>query len=547
MESVKSFFSADGESPFYKTHHSHHKKTPSKQLKAYSEGILEQPESAELGAPTSPGIQKLVTDTLVERLLRMALPPSSATAAQQLESRLEAGRVRPKLSMPLMSRNFILANARFGPPFMFIDELICIFNWDNPARTLSIMFIYSLMVLKPVQFMTSLPFFYILFGVMVPNYMHIHKPDHEKLLDSNTSPAKGPPLQMPETPKPAPELSQEFVVNMTDLQNHMLLYVQAYDSIVAVLKQFAFFIDEQKSTVVFITLLVLGICNFFFIEVILPYIPYKIILLILGWVVILACHPHFRDRVLESFYSEDARLSLLSWTNRYEEFLQIHVNISDTKEHRFANIFEIQHFQPKTKTWKTIGFSSSNYSPRSNLRLQNIDIKDHCTHSLEEVDPPQDWEWMVGKNWVLDLSPQEWVSSNFITLVEVDHETKWVYDVLFGGHERGKYRRRMWVRMCTRIMDTDVKTKSGIVKDDIDEYAENDTSFGSVRGITRSSMSGNYMVLNPEDELDVEDVVEHIGELPSRKMSGASNGTSKLDTITDTESYPSDDVINSHV
>ncbi|CCH61387.1 hypothetical protein TBLA_0E03330 [Henningerozyma blattae CBS 6284] len=547
MDSVKSFFVKDSDSDsishgnhYHKGHSNEHKKRPRSSsilqtltIPEDDENDLEQ--SSIEGYNPSPGLQKLVTDTLVERILKMALPPSTELGAQALEHRIEAGKVRPRLSMPVMSRNFIQANSRFGAPFMFIDEIIKIFNWDNPAYTLSVLSIYSFAILQPVTILSSIPLFYILFGIMVPQYLYIHKPDPDQYLESNPTPAFGPPLRAPHIPKPASELSQEFVINLTDLQNHMVLYVQIYDFFANILENFAYFTDDQKSTVAFILILVIGVLNFFFSDIIIKYIPYKLILLIFGWALAIVLHPFYRDRIFAKIHSEEARIRILTFTNRYEEFLERHLKSSEPREHRFAQIYEIQKLKDKSKTWKPIGLSNSDYTLFSKLRINGLDIKDYVVQTLDEIQPPEEWAWMDGKSWVLDLTPSEWVSREFINAIDIDSETKWVYDIDIDGN-RTSYRRRMWVRMCVREMDADVDTKEKVV-DDIDEIADADTSFGSVRGITKRSMSGNYQILNPNANIQF-DKESHIGELPSRKNRSSSSSleavsVTSLDSVTD--------------
>lgn len=62
------------------------------------------------------------------------------------------------------------------------------------------------------------------------------------LIHYNSSPviADGPPLADAIVPKPVPEISREFYMNVVDTQNAMDLYVQGYDSTLAILRRFAF-------------------------------------------------------------------------------------------------------------------------------------------------------------------------------------------------------------------------------------------------------------------------------------------------------------------
>lgn len=50
------------------------------------------------GFPSTSNIQKMMADTLVEKIIKMALPPSSKTAVDTIHHRMVAGKERPKLS-----------------------------------------------------------------------------------------------------------------------------------------------------------------------------------------------------------------------------------------------------------------------------------------------------------------------------------------------------------------------------------------------------------------------------------------------------------------
>lgn len=63
---------------------------------------------------SSAGIQKLLTDNLVEKIMKMALPPASDMALKSLAARKQLAKDRPGLSVNTMSRNFRQMNARLS-------------------------------------------------------------------------------------------------------------------------------------------------------------------------------------------------------------------------------------------------------------------------------------------------------------------------------------------------------------------------------------------------------------------------------------------------
>ncbi|GAV51680.1 hypothetical protein ZYGR_0AF01510 [Zygosaccharomyces rouxii] len=444
---------------------------------------------------SSAGIQKLLTDNLVEKIMKMALPPASDMALKSLAARKQLAKDRPGLSVNTMSRNFRQMNARLSRPFAIFDEIIKVFSWTNPAYTISVMLIYTHAVMKPLPTLTSLPIFYLLFGVMVPHYVYMHKPDDAIYLDGNPTPSQGPPLRKPFVPKPVPELNQEFVLNLTDLQNHMMIYVNVYDFVNELLTKFAYFTNEKISTAVFLILLVFGLTNTLFLDTLSKYLPVKGFLVGIGWCLIFMLHPKFKERFLSMANSEETRLRVLTLTNRFESILNEHLRYAEVRENKLVSVFEIQKFSEKDKCWVLVGFSNDDYTLFSDLRINQEDIAHHCTPTLDEVKPPVAWEWVEeDDSWALDLEPTEWVEQGFIQYVDIDMGTKWVYDLTLEG-KRGGYRRRMWTNVCARQMDYHyVETneeEEAVEADDMVNIARPESQSQGYHRVGRDSMSGS--------------------------------------------------------
>lgn len=441
---------------------------------------------------TSGGLQKAMTDTLVEKIIKMAIPPSSELATNTIKIRMQAGKERPSLSVPITSRNFILMNSRLSVPFLIIDEIIKILNWVDPAYTLTVLLVYTLFILRPLQIATSLPILYLVFGIMVPAYLHTHEPCQNNYLDVNRNPSQGPPLRKADVPKPVPEFSQEFILNMTDLQNHMILYVQLYDSIVSILQKFAFFVNEQMSAAAFVLLLALGIFNFLFIDTIAKYFPFKILFIVIGWVSMAISHPKLRDRFFAKVNSEDTRLKILGFTTKYENIINQNLNYSEPKEKRVVVVYELQQYKDKHKEWHTIGYANDDYTLFSNFRINENKIESIAVPTLDEIKPPIGWEWADDSNWVLDLDPSEWVEEAFIQFVEIDTETKWVYDLNLDG-SKGKYRRRLWTNRCVRKIynGNDERNEAIKLREVSNPLRTDEASKRSMHGVSKGSMSGN--------------------------------------------------------
>ncbi|GME97144.1 unnamed protein product [Ambrosiozyma monospora] len=124
---------------------------------------------------------------------------------------------------------------------------------------------------------------------------------------------------------------------------------------------------------------------------------------------------------------------------------------------------------------------------------------------LGNVKPPQGWAFLesgdtkmrginkVIDGWMLDLTPSDWVRSNFLTdVIEVDDDTKWCYDLhpkletnqvgIGSGKNnkkvRGVFRRRRWVRSCIR----DIYDPAKLSPDDTIEEVESSSDDDEVDG-----------------------------------------------------------------
>lgn len=423
-------------------------------------------------------IQQMMTDTLVEKIIKMALPPSSMAMKDQIATRMVSAKNRPSLSVQLLSKNFIAMNSRLVLPFMIIDNVIDFINWENIPMTLSIMCLYTLCILNPLISLTCGPLCYILFQVMVSHYLNVHLPNPTDstscLLEINRSPAQGPPLKDPILPEPVPEFSQEFVMNLQDLQNHVLIYVVAYDFIYFIMKKFVFFINEQISTVWFMVLLAVTIFNYFFIDIIWNLIPVKLILILFGWSLIILLYPGNRDNFMQKLLSEETRVSWLQITNQYEHKINEQLRFVEARENRIVDIFEIQVYKKEHKEWTSIGYHNDHYTLFSSLRLKGEKIEPLCVKDIDEIEPPKGWSWISDNSWELDLSPEIWVREKFINNVRIDSSAKWVYDKVEDSAEISKwYRRRMWVRNVIREITT-TTSKTTLQVNDKDDKTYNE-------------------------------------------------------------------------
>lgn len=316
----------------------------------------EQPASSDSSRKEQPASSSM-TDKLIDKLVAAALPTSSLNMADA-ERRATHMKSNPAFSIPIMGRNFSNMTARTGVAFDAYYSFLRIATWEYPTHTLSILGIYTIIVLNP-RLIPTLPFIFILSYLMVPSYVYRHPPDPtlinpdptiegkvlgiisptdyslnypsssassgttststgqnhltsnaaatDVLIHHNPSPvtAQGPPLGEAIIPKPVPEISREFFMNMVDTQNAMVLYIDAYDSILATLKRFAFFDgDETTSSLVYIVLMITAVLAYIFTPYIIKYTPWKVVFLVLGWGAAIRNHPGYdHEKVIKPIKS----------------------------------------------------------------------------------------------------------------------------------------------------------------------------------------------------------------------------------------------------
>ncbi|KAK9460971.1 integral peroxisomal membrane peroxin-domain-containing protein [Lipomyces oligophaga] len=406
-------------------------------------------ETVEASAQQSSGFPNL-TDKLMERLFSAALPTmteASTVSDRTLAERLQDQKNRPPFSVPVMARNFTRLNSRVGVIFNFQYRMFRIFTWRKTTHTLSFLAVYSFVCLHPFL-LVVLPFAFILFGVMVPAYVQRHPPPPSPL-PAFPVPSTGPPIADAAELKPVPELSWDFFMNMRDLQNMMDDIVKLYDAVVGLLSRPTNFKDEQYSSGVFLTLLVLSTVLFF----LAPYIPWRVIFLVVGWLVVSTGHPLVRRALIkshETYLSPKER----KLAGIFSQFVDREIVVDEPPEIRHVEIYELQRqHNIDVDEWDDWLFCSSPYEPMSGVRLAQQ--RPQGVRFLDETLPPDGWRYVNDSIWKLDLRPEEWVAQQSIVSVQVDSGSKWVYDMT-SDQRRGEWRRRRWTRACERQSVTEV-------------------------------------------------------------------------------------------
>ncbi|WPK27511.1 hypothetical protein PUMCH_004902 [Australozyma saopauloensis] len=439
-----------------------------------------------------------MTDRLIERVLNVIIDPLLVGPGSN-DTRVEIHNTRPPFSINLMTLNSIKFAQRVSPVFEAIDDATYMMCWKDPYLTVGVLLMATLVVLRP-YLLTAVPPFMLLKHFMVPHYMRLHTPDplfvDGKYTWQNPIPSEGRPLDKFEAPKPAPQLSREFLMNFTDMQNHLVPYIRLYDAAVSWGQHYFLFEDFELSSVVYLLLCAVILVNLFIVPLALPLLlkvfPAKAMLIISLWSAAITLHPKVRGKLLDSLYTEEARLSRLNKTDKMETKLMSALvpedpnSPVDTKE---VEVYELHRLSAK-HIWEPIGFTNDFFALNHPLRAKSVDADGKTIPApavkvvksddeeekivlpdiprkatILEIKAPQNWTF-TESDWQIDFEPLEWVKSNYIMdLVNVDADEKWVYDFVDGDKppDGFTYRRRRWVRLCQRETAAQKRAREALI------------------------------------------------------------------------------------
>lgn len=438
-------------------------------------------------------------DKLLEKMIDMIVPiDTKATTSElnQIKFRIDMQKQRPPLSVNTLSTNTVNLNARLSFPFLMIDYTYRFFNWSQPSFTFGMLLLITILVLNPV-YLSILPPFIIINNVLVPYYLHIHSPD-PAAQDKNGSFQLDPTeesLNSWDYPKPLPELSREFVLNLTDIQNHQVLYIQTWDAWVWFTKEYLYWKDDQLSSFILLSIFSIIIINCCTLPVIISLLWNRLwilkgFIIFSVWTVSILANPGYRNIILDYLYHEETRLKWLNYSNKLEDYANkvlTHTEVDDTPVYKVVEIYELQCLS-SNKVWERLGFTDCMYTINNPIRKQGLNLtykeKEEDGQqpnnnnnnnnlkssriikklSLKDVLPPTNWVF-VENQWKLDLFVSNWVARNLVGDVTfIDEDEKWAYD--FNDETGDIFRRRRWVRHVRRETEADRKAKD--IKSDKD-------------------------------------------------------------------------------
>ena len=423
--------------------------------------------------PLSQMASQMATEKLIEKLLYMSLPSSSSNGLLSndgslsdqysilkanknkylqipssensvfsndkynllkilsYENRLKYAASRPGLSIQIMSKNFINLNSRLSVPFCLVDIIEQYLTWENPVFTISLTMIISFLILNPNKILIAIPVL-VYTQLITPNFYQKYKPNEYLRSQSNEFSVQE---ILPTTPiQPEKELSKEFILNITDLQNRMSLYIDTWDLIVAKINNYYLWKDDTKTIIQTMVL--------FLIILLTMITPLNLkFLLFIGFItLILVQHPLLKSRLLSTIHSEETRIKLLTSTNTLTS--KITSNIINSQEAKIGRV----------KTCTAL------------LKQQKVGMAWETIVSLDDYTPPVNYVYVENSSWRLILNRY----TNDNSDIDKDETDDLYYDTWRYYGPGKNMRERKYIRYITRevLVNDEIKNND---KTKIDE------------------------------------------------------------------------------
>lgn len=319
--------------------------------------IMSEASDSEDGGPEPFNPHEKLSVKLMDKMLAIALPPTSAAVAKRAS--IQQGQA--PFSMNLMGKNFRGVTSRFTIIYETYYTVLEILMWKRPTFTLGVMAIYSFICLHPrLLFIT--PLAYIMFCVMVPAYASRHYDVQENYLTTQW------PTIEPKIPAPAPEFSRDFYINMVDTQNAMTDFIQAYDIVAGILAHLIYFAGDESLSAAIYVLGLIGVGVFYvYGDTILRIMPWRFFFFVFGWAVILLLNPMLHRLALREYKKlpQDTRVRFTPAAVKQliddlakKQFL--HHTSDDV---RTVEVFELQELDVHTRQWKTATYVGHPHIP----------------------------------------------------------------------------------------------------------------------------------------------------------------------------------------
>lgn len=382
--------------------------------------------------------QNHFVDLFFEKMLEHALP-QGIPDREVLEGRITdpLRKKTDKLSVTTLVKNLRKLTAKLGGVFQTQYFFLKIFHWSQPSLTLSSLMLYTLTVLHP-NIIFIFPLLFLLYGIMVPGYIYrhpIHRPklhktrekgdsllakvtrieDDDKALEEFIEQARYEDdmieHRVPElddkvsTSYIVVQKNMEFFVNMRDVQNITTKLLKIWDDGEKFWYGTAGFKDERTSTSlffsVFMAVIILVIMG--------PYIPWKFLLIVNGWFLMIAIHPKVRPQLME--LKERLKPQKQELDKIVKESERKDIIIDETPDIREVEVFEIWRKSFTTNEWEFYLFSNQIFDHNNSYRKSQTPPPG--VQTISEVACPKTWRF-DDESWNIDYDCSEWCQNRGI-------------------------------------------------------------------------------------------------------------------------------------
>lgn len=416
---------------------------------------------------------------------------------------------KPGLSIWIIANNFKELSKRLTPVLALQKTAISVLTWKSPSQTVSVLVAYT-MICKWPHLLLAIPMLTAIFMGILPGFLYRHpiraphiitvkrrgrtlieyfnSSNDESILtdlldqDTETSSTSTRLSTVAESAAEIPEDAIDEVVegidkgekfvksqanllsNMRHLQNAMTDVVRSLRVAEKLGYDLTGFANEKLSTSIFYGLLVAT----FVISVLGVYIPWQLIFIQTGWVLVILCHPNSK-KYLEMLLKKDpAKTEVIkkkkskrqTKSDRITSEENNLISTFDTKaiypldspHRRTLEVFEIQYRSSTKPEWKNSIYCSSTFDLDDPKRARG---KPRGTTDIWDVIPPKDWKFDFAyiNTWEIDRNPAALISERALSrtlLTKNDAKDGWMYDKVKVLEADFDFRRRRLTRECYR-------------------------------------------------------------------------------------------------
>ncbi|KAG7664860.1 uncharacterized protein J8A68_001618 [[Candida] subhashii] len=478
------------------------------ELTDLTEQEIAQIESMESSAEdVKPASSKHFTDRLFDKLIQTSLPPDitdtmfdeDAASDDDDDDRSS----KQSLSFSLLVNNLTKLTAKLTFYFVLQYGILHIITWKQPTKTLTALVLYHGVCLWP-HLVLVYPLMYILFGVLVPGYVHKHPMKRSDLIrvsargqkiweffsseetsivneyieddytmDDTLSVSSDNVSVLSQAPSEFASSTEEFkesakkkknsqvtlVRNMKQIQKLTTDLLKGIEKAETFYYETGGFKDERLSTFIFYGILIASFVVVFLGQ----FIPWRFVFISAGWVGLTLCHPNAKKYLLEL---QNAKKTVApryphappeSHSAEKQQFDRDDIIVDDAPDIRTVEVFELQTRSSFSGSWSFYRFASTMYGRNDKLRVSKK--RPSGVEDLARVLPPKDWMFDFGlvNKWKVDLDPIKFVQEREFDpeLFKIDiHEKEgWIYDNLNNVEMMDfdfQVRRRRLFRDCFR-------------------------------------------------------------------------------------------------